>query len=235
MLHAPTPLPTSSSRSPVDAAPAAGDAGATDHLHSASNPAQRAELDRWLRDAKMPSGTMDLMTLEGFLTAIVVGPTTCATEDWLPRVWGARRPDRRAPACLQEPVAYARFRELVLRYHAEIAEQFDTAPESFQPTFCSARFDGVETIIVDPWCIGFVARMNMQLRRWRPLQRECPDLLRPLLLYGTHPGWEERHKVRDPAAFHAEWRPQIAPAVHGIHRYWLGRNSSICELQTGSA
>lgn len=211
------------------------DAGVADHLHSASNPAQRAELDRWLRDAKMPPGTMDLMMLEGFLTAIVVGPATCAAEDWLPRVWGARRPVRRAPACLQEPTAYARFRELVSQYHAEIAERFDTGPESFQPIFCSARFNGVEAIIVDPWCIGFVARLNMQLRRWRPLQRECPDLLRPLLLYGTHPGWEERHKVRDPTAFHAEWWPQIAPAVHGIHRYWLGRNSSTCQSPRGSS
>lgn len=185
----------------------------------------RAELGHLLRDAKMPSGTMDLVTLEGFLTALVIGPATSTTENWLPAVW-VRAPRRRTPVCLRAPGAYARFRELVLQYHAEIARQFKDSPESFQPTFCAARFGGIAATIVDPWCIGFVARMDMKPRSWRPLQRECPDLLRPILLYGTHAGWEERHRVNDPAAFHAEWWPQIAPAVHGIHRYWCARNHS---------
>ncbi len=217
MPHATTSLTTPSSRGPFGAA----------------SPSPRVQLDHWLNDARMPSDSMDRMTLEGFLTAIVVGPATGSREDWLPRVWGARRRARRAPACLQEPAACARFRALVLQYLAEIAEQFDQAPETFQPTFCAARFGGVEATIADPWCIGFVARMNMQSSHWRPLRLECPDLLRPLLLYGTRPGWEERHSVPDPAAFHAEWWPQIAPAVHGIHRYWLARNHASSDRAGG--
>lgn len=51
MLHAPTPLPTSSSRSPVGAAPAAGDAGATDHLREPISTAgcamRRCHRARW--------------------------------------------------------------------------------------------------------------------------------------------------------------------------------------------
>jgi len=218
MLCAPAPLLAT----PGTAAVAAGRAEAADRRRAASYSVGHADLEHWLRDSRMPSNAMDLVTLEGFLTAIIVGPATGATENWLPCVWGGRR----APICLRAPASYAQFRWLVLQFHSEIAEQFSDAPESFQPTFCAARFGGVETTIVDPWCIGFVARIEMNPRIWQPLQRDCPDLLRPILIYGTQPGWEERHAAHDPAAFHAEWWPQIAPAVHGIHRYWCARKRS---------
>lgn len=198
----------------------------TGNTRGCPSPSERIELGGWLLDASMPSGTMDLVTLEGFLTALVIGPAASLSEDWLPAVWGSRGPRRRPPFCLRTPSAYARFRALVMRYHGDIARQFHEFPESFQPSFYSAQFGRRTTMVVDPWCIGFVARINLSARAWRPLRRECPALLHPILLYGTRAGWEERHRASDPAAYHAENWPQIAPAVHGIHRYWCVRNRS---------
>ena len=195
---------------------------------------ERAELGCWLHDARMPAGTMDLVTLEGFLTAVVIGPATPVSKDWLRAVW-ARGTRGRRPDCLRSPADYARFRELVLQYHCEISRQFRDFPESFQPTFYTAWSGGIAATIVAPWCIGFVARMDMQDRAWRPLRSECPALLRPILLYGTRTGWEERHRVRDTQGFHAEWWPQIAPAVHGIHRYWYARGRASNRIRASSA
>lgn len=224
-MYVPTHVPRVLIRSANDSVRMTGGLRAATGLQTGSNHRlERAELTRWLRDAHMPSGTMDPVTLEGFLTALIVGPAPAATENWLPAVWGAQR-HRSLPPRLRVDALYVRFRELVLQFHAEIARQFDDNPESFQPTFCTGRFQGIEVTIADPWCIGFVARMDRKPRAWLPLRKECPDLLHPILLYGTRAGWETRHRVRDSVAFHAEWWPQIAPAVHGIHRYWLARNA----------
>ena len=216
-------LPSVFYRSVVDAAGAARPAGGTHGQPVVSTTPDRVELDHHLRDMRMPSGTMDLSTLEGFLVALIVGPGTPPTEDWLPKVWGGRR-RRRASARVRFPRGYARFLELVLQYHAELAGQLANSPESFQPMFSEAQFGGVPATIVDPWCSGFVAGMTLNARAWRCLQKECPDLLRPILRYGTRDGWELRHQEPDPAASHAEWWPQFGCAVHGIYRYWRAKS-----------
>jgi uncharacterized protein len=35
-------------------------------------------------------GIVDIVELEGFLTAVVIGPHTLQPMQWLPKVWGAR-------------------------------------------------------------------------------------------------------------------------------------------------
>lgn len=216
-------LPSASYRNADEAERVARHADGTDGLTIASAPPDRVELDHCLRDRRMPLGTMNLSTLEGFLVALIVGPGTLPAEYWLPKVWAGRR-RRRGSARVRFPRGYARFLELVLQYHDEIARQLEDSPESFQPTFCKAQFGGVPATIVDPWCIGFVTGMTMNARAWRPLQKECPDLLHPILRYGTRDGWESRHQELDPAASHAEWWPQIGCAVHSIYRYWRAKS-----------
>jgi yecA family protein len=48
------------------------------------------ELADWLMRRR--SGITDVVELEGFLTALVIGPNTVSPTLWLPKVWGGRTP-----------------------------------------------------------------------------------------------------------------------------------------------
>ena len=52
---------------------------------------ETVELDHCLRDRGMPTGTMSVSTLEGYLVALIVGPGAPPEEDWLPRFWAGSR------------------------------------------------------------------------------------------------------------------------------------------------
>ena len=46
-------------------------------------------LGNWL--VRRAKGISDIVELEGFLTAIVIGPNTLSPLAWLPKVWGGKR------------------------------------------------------------------------------------------------------------------------------------------------
>jgi uncharacterized protein len=52
--------------------------------------AAHRQLDEWL--ARRSQGITDIVELEGFLTAIVIGPNTLLPTLWLPKVWGGKQP-----------------------------------------------------------------------------------------------------------------------------------------------
>ena len=51
------------------------------------------ELDRFLLSEATSGATMLLDMLDGYLTAIVIGPTTILPSRWLPGVWGPSKDD----------------------------------------------------------------------------------------------------------------------------------------------
>jgi uncharacterized protein YecA (UPF0149 family) len=60
------------------------------------------ELDDFLRSEAVGEDAMDVSMLDGFLTALAVGPTNLPPALWLPMIWGkgatGRRENRRAHA-----------------------------------------------------------------------------------------------------------------------------------------
>jgi yecA family protein len=51
------------------------------------------ELADWLEHRRI--GITDIVELEGFLTALVIGPNAVSPIVWLPKVWGGRKPKLR--------------------------------------------------------------------------------------------------------------------------------------------
>ena len=169
-------------------------------------------LEEWL--ARRAHGIFDIVELEGFLTAIVIGPHTLAPFKWLPKVWGGHSPK------FKDLDEMNRFTALVAGYYNEIAQTFIENPEAFEPTFYEREIEGQRVVIVDEWCTGFLKGMRTDASSWKPLRREQPRLLRPLELFGTRAGWRELSAGGE-AAMHAAWLPRIAPAVREIYTFWL--------------
>jgi uncharacterized protein len=57
-------------------------------LETPLSDAEIGELDAFLMSEATSDECMDLVTLDGFLTALVLGPRLVASSVWLPVVWG---------------------------------------------------------------------------------------------------------------------------------------------------
>ncbi len=170
------------------------------------------ELDAWLE--RRSTGICDIVELEGFLTAIVIGPNTVSPNLWLPKVWGGRAPKFKDLAEMNHFIA------LVMGLHNDLVLIFDQAPEQFRPTFYESKVEVRRVQIVDEWCVGFLKGMRLDPAGWKPLKREQPELLKPIELFGSKAGWREL-KAGGDEKMHRRWSPKIAPAVRSIHAYWI--------------
>jgi uncharacterized protein len=170
------------------------------------------ELAAWL--IRRRTGITDVVELEGFLTALVIGPNTVSPALWLPKVWGGRTPK------FKDLAEMNRFVALVMGLYNDIALTFDQAPQTFRPTFYESRVERRRVVIVDEWCFGFLKGMRLDARGWKPLKRERPELLKPIELFGSPAGWKECEAGGD-EKMHGRWSPKVAPAVRAIHAYWI--------------
>jgi uncharacterized protein len=170
------------------------------------------QLAAWLQ--RRHSGILDIVTLEGFLTAILIGPNTISPMLWLPKVWGKGKPR------FKDLEELNRFVALVMGLYNEIAGCFEQDPAAFAPSFYERPLNDKTVIIVDEWCEGFIKGIRVDREGWKPLKRERPDLLKPMELFGTRAGWRKLEAGGE-AAMHATWSVRIAPAVREIYAYWL--------------
>jgi uncharacterized protein len=128
--------------------------------HIANAPLSDEELlalDDLLR-ALPTDGAMNVEVMDGYLTALLVGPRSVdrlRTRDWLPAVWGG---DGEGSA----PFASNRLRQL----HA-IACQLRDAPAQWQPVFSVAEVEGRELADAEEWCIGFLEGVALEADAWR--------------------------------------------------------------------
>ena len=170
------------------------------------------ELHEWL--LRRGKAILDCVTLEGFLTAIAIGPNTLSPTVWLPKVWGGREPR------FKNIDEFNRFVGLVMGLYNEVVGYFEEDPEAFEPSFFEREVDGQVYVIVDEWCAGFLKGMRLDAPGWKPLKKVRPELLKPMQLFGTRGGWAELEAGGE-AAMHAKWSKKIAPAVREIHDFWM--------------
>ena len=107
------------------------------------------ELDELLLSDDLPDGCMDVVTLEGFLTAMATGPVTVTPEHWLPRVFGSDAEDPMPE--LPSVKIFKRVVNLIMRLYNSVIMIFEIAPEEFSPSFCTREVEGKTYTIVDEW------------------------------------------------------------------------------------
>jgi len=149
-------------------------------------PAELDALDKLLQG--LPAdGAMSLDGLDGYLTALLVGPpavlATLATADWLPWVWGGD--DETGPAGAA-PFASKRRRKdvvvMVLRHLRHLGQQLADEPAAWEPIFSIAEQGAHEWVDARDWCTGFLQAVDLWPAAWG---RTWDDpALAPLLLLG---------------------------------------------------
>lgn len=119
-------------------------------------------------------GVMTLDGLDGFLTALAVGPGQLArraTADWLPVVWGGG-PGSGTEAPFPSNQKRKRTVVLVLRHLRSVIAQLERDPALWEPVFSVAALpgdDGRELADAADWCRGFLAATDLDPAMWAPL------------------------------------------------------------------
>lgn len=176
------------------------------------------ELDQFLLDAEGIEESMDISTLDGYLTAIVCGPSTILPSEWLRWVWdmenGEDAPEFTSQAQAQKVLGF------LMRHMNDVAETLNQAPEHYEPLLMENPNDGDPIPILDSWCTGFMKGVQLDSEGWLPVLAGKPDWLSTILLYGTEEGWAALDKKNLSLAEHKALADGLAGTVRQIHAFW---------------
>jgi len=157
--------------------------------------------------------------LDGYLTAIVIGPRSIPPDEWFVDLLGER--GRIATASGSTLAAVT---AIVRRFNA-ISEGLSTAPKQHAPIF-EKTDDG--KVLPQPWCMGFLAAMRLRLDAWRPLldlNRIEHGQLLPILLYCVDPLGRPMlgppREGPETEAFLASAHHHIPPVIPEIREFWM--------------
>jgi uncharacterized protein len=178
------------------------------------------ELDRFLVSEGTPEECMDISMLDGFLTAVVIGPNLILPSRWLPLVWG-ETPEQ--PMRWESPQQAERMTGLVMRHMNDIAWLLKEDTGSYEPILLEGDHEGETVTIIDEWCTGFMEGAMLDGEAWAPLfeSGESDSLVLPMMLYGTESGWQELERNPELEQRHEEFAESLADRVLAIQDYWL--------------
>lgn len=179
------------------------------------------ELEAFLMSDNTPEECMDISTLDGFLTALVIGPDTIMPSRWLQVVWGETDQDEMV---WESPEKLEHLMGLVMRLYNSISQDFDADPPDFNPLFMINTVPDEDVTIIYEWCWGFMQAVDLARESWQPLfeDKEPGSGLFPIIIHGTEDGWKLLEEdPRLSAIPHEEWVEMMPTAVRKIYEFWL--------------
>ena len=177
------------------------------------------EIDQFLLDAEGIEESMDISTLDGFLTAIVCGPKTIMPGEWMRWVWDMERGED-APE-FKDRAQAKRILGFLVRYMNDIAQTLTREPEQYEPLLMENPNGGDPIPILDEWCSGFMKGVQLDSEDWLPVIAGKPDWMSTILLYGTEEGWDALKKKNLSLDEHKVLAEGLAGTVREIHALWL--------------
>lgn len=118
----------------------------------------------------LPSNeAMNIECMDGYLTALLVGPidlSALPTGTWLPAVWGG---DGEGLSPFKSNKQRKRVTMLVLRHLQSIAIQLRDKGEAWEPIFSVAEVEDKDLVDAEVWCIGFLQAVALNPDAWGAL------------------------------------------------------------------
>ena len=178
--------------------------------------AELEELEKFLLSEQVPEESMTLSELDGFLTALAVGPEVVPPGEWLPVVWQGEGP------VFETPQDVERVLGLILALNARIIESIQQ--DELAPMFnIEEQDDGSELMTPDGWCWGFMQGVMLREDAWKPLiDSEDRELLDPIaMIAGGGREMPEFAEIQDSEEDYEEFLDLISGSALDIYDYWV--------------
>ncbi len=179
------------------------------------HPDERWALDEFLASPRFEERAMDLATLEGFLTALVIGPNILMPSQWMPWIWD--HIDGQVAPPFEDLDEANVMLGLVMRLYNGLIQRFQTDPEGFRPVYLDAAQWGASE-----WCEGFLTGTRLDSKAWSLLIVAEPTWFTPFLRLGSDSGLQRTLQDEDGD----RWVEAIIPSLVEIHAFWLERRQS---------
>ena len=173
------------------------------------------ELGDFLASPAIQASAMDVATLEGFLTAVAIGPQLVSPSAWLPWVWDMEGGVIEPEFDSQEQASH--IFSLLMRLYNAVLDAFATDSASFEPVF---HLGGQQ--VAAGWCLGFLQGFMFDDEAWSLLMVGQPTWFAPFMRLGTEEGVDDTDKADDAQV----WLNCIVPSLANIHAFWLARRPS---------
>jgi len=176
------------------------------------------KLEQFLLNVPDLDESMDIATLDGFLTAIVIGPKTVMPSEWMRWVWDMEAGE---DSHTFDNMAQAEeIMGLLMRHMNDISNTLNNAPEKYQPVFMVNHNKGDPILVIDEWCYGFMKGVNLDSAGWLPIKAGHPDWLSTIVLYGTVEEQDNLEKKNLSLDAHRAHVGGVANNVRDMHEFW---------------
>lgn len=128
------------------------------------------ELEDFLLLDEVPEGAMTLDSLDGFFTALVIGPVTVPVNIWFPYVWDMNGEGEKPN--FENPEQADRILELLIKMMNSIAMRLSSSVEYYTPLPDTVEDGDVKDLLVMLWATGFMIGVHCSLSDWAPLLRD---------------------------------------------------------------
>jgi uncharacterized protein len=179
------------------------------------------ELSDFLLSDAMPDEGMDIVALDGFLTAMVIGPAPLPADAWLPLICGGQEPVFDS----EEQVEW--FTEQILRLATTIGLRLAADPPAFEPILYAEEVEGETRWIADSWCNGFMQVIESGTAEWLPFfeNPSNAELLAPMITLATPEGDDAPDAAPDAAKIDL-YVEMLGPCVLRICEFWRMREQA---------
>jgi uncharacterized protein len=172
-------------------------------------------LEEFLGSPQAPQGALSLLELDGYLTAIVIGPEMIMPSEWIPGLWGGDSPVFENSAQAQTILG-----AVMARYN-EIIRQLDKTPQEFRPLYMPGdRNERASTVLAGEWANGFWQGMLLRARDWGRLirDRKARVMLAPILCFieddeGDHVLRADPEELDDLLIDAGDLIPHVVPVI----------------------
>ena len=151
------------------------------------------ELDRFLLDNEGIEESMDISMLDGYLAALLSGPTTILPSEWLRWVWDVEKGED-SPV-FSSTAGAQRIMNLIMRHMNDVTLTLIQAPEEYEPLILESRDERDPVPVIDQWCVGYMKGVSLDPQGWPPVT-------------AGHPEWMPRSSSTAPRRDGSSWNEE---------------------------
>lgn len=195
--------------------------------------AELQELEEFLLYEVQCDEGMTVDTLDGYLYAIAIGPTSVMPQQWMPGIWGEG--DSMMPP-VKSIEQLNRILSLIMRHFNSIIASLEEQPREIFPVWFTNEYRAKQYDDAEGWAYGFTLGMKLCWEDWKPLldSTQGQGWYRPIGLLGEDEYCAEQDKLTRTPTMRGKLALQIPEAVVAMYEYWLPYRQAIYERQVAT-